>query len=71
MAGIDNGDIIEKLELLQKTVWSIDEKTRRNLESIAKQQLNIAQVKKTLESVYEKLAKLETEIRDLSKAEEV
>lgn len=71
MKDVSDEDIVEKFDLLQKIVWDIDEKTRRNIEIIAEQQLEISEIRISLRLIKEKLDKLETEISILKKDKEV
>lgn len=64
-------DLIEKLDLLQKTVWDIDEKTRRNLGSISIQQIDIAEIMKTLSVMGKRLVKLENGLMNIKDMKEV
>lgn len=71
MKYVSDDDIVEKLDLLQKIVWDIDDKTRRNIEIIAEQQLEISEIRSSLRLIREKLDSLETEISILIKDKEV
>ena len=71
MADVNSDDLIEKLDRLQKTVWDIDEKTRRNLESISRQQIDIAEIMNTLSVIKEKLVKLENGLMNIKDIKEV
>ena len=66
MAAMNSDDLIERLDLLQKTVWDIDEKTRHNLLSIAEQQIELSEIRTGLSAIKEKLDRLESEIKTLS-----
>ncbi len=61
-------DIVARLDLLQETVLSIDEKSRRNLESISKQQLDIADVKNSLALLKDKMEKIWAELSKLKRS---
>lgn len=71
MAEMNFEDIVAKLDLLQETVLSIDEKSRRNLESIARLQIEVAEIKGQFEFVRKELQNLGNEINELTKPEEV
>ena len=71
MAAVNSDDLIEKLDLLQKTVWDIDEKTRHNLLSIVEQQIELSEIRTALSAIKEKLDKLDIKMGDLKKEKEV
>lgn len=55
---MSTNDIATKLDSLQKTIWDVDEKTIRNLESIAAQQLTISKIKSSLDLVKKELKRI-------------
>ena len=63
----NSDDLIDRVDNIQKTVWDVDEKVRRNLESIAWQQIEIAENRNTLDFIRKDLALLRNELRDLQK----
>ncbi len=65
---IDNSDdFVEKIQNLQRIVWDIDEKVKRNLEAVAEQQLDIVEIKSSLEVVEKELTKLKDKFENLGK----
>ena len=67
MAIHNSDDLIERIDNIQKTVWDVDEKVRRNLESIAWQQIEISENRNTLDFIRKDLTLLWNELRDLQK----
>lgn len=63
----NSDDLIERIDNIQKTVWDVDEKVRRNLESIAWQQIEITENRNTLDFIRKDLTLLWNELRDLQK----
>ncbi|MBN4081218.1 hypothetical protein JYT44_02515 [Caldithrix abyssi] len=60
--------LTRKINQLQKTVWDIDEKSKRNLESVSKQQLDIAEVKNSLALLKDKIEKLWIDLNKLKRS---
>ena len=71
MSEITIEDLAARLDLIQRTAWSTDERAIRNLESIARQEVGIREIKATLDIISEKLDELDKELKELNKTEEV
>ena len=66
MVEITIKDLASRLDLIQHSVWSIEEMIIKTFGSIARQQKDIEEIKSTLDLINEKLNKLNKEIRGLS-----
>jgi len=65
MVEITIKDLASRLDLIQNSVWSIEEMIIKTFGSIARQQKDIEEIKSTLDLINEKLNKLDKEIRGL------
>ena len=65
MVEITNKDLASRLDLIQNSVWSIEEIIMKNFGSIAKQLKDIEGIESALDLINEKLNKLDKEFRGL------
>lgn len=65
MVEITNKDLASRLDLIQNSVWSIEEIIMKNFGSIAKQLKDIEGIESALDLINEKLKKLDKEFRGL------
>ena len=70
MTNNQSNGLLGKIEELQKTVWDVFEKVGRNLESIAKQQLDITKIRGSLDFIKKELARIENELKEIKRPEE-
>ena len=65
MPEITHEDLASRLDLVQQSVWSTEERVIRAHASVAKQQVNVDEIKASLELINQKLDKLDKELRAL------
>ena len=65
MPEITHEDLASRLDLVQQSVWSTEERVIRAHASVAKQQVDIDEIKASLELINQKLDKLDKELRAL------
>ena len=65
MVEITNKDLASRLDLIQNSVWSIEEIIMKNFGSIAKQFKDIEGIESALDLINEKLKKLDKEFMGL------
>ena len=65
MPEITHEDLASRLDLVQQSVWSTEERVIRAHASVAKQQVDADEIKASLELVNQKLDKLDKELRAL------
>lgn len=65
MVEITNKDLASRLDLIQNSVWSIEEMIIKTFGSIARQLKDIEGIESALDLINEKLKKLDKEFRGL------
>ena len=65
MPEITHEDLASRLDLVQQSVWSTEERVIRAHASVAKQQVDIDEIKASLELIHQKLDKFDKELRAL------
>ena len=65
MPEITHEDIVSRLDLVQQSVWSTEERVIRANACVAKQQVDVDEIKSSLELINQKLDKLDKEVRAL------
>ena len=65
MVEITNKDLASRIDLIQSSVWSIEEIIMKNFGSIVKQLKDIDGIESALDLINEKLKKLDKEFRGL------
>ncbi len=65
MVEITNKDLASRLDLIQNSVWSIEEMIMKTFGSIARQLKDIEGIESALDLINEKLKKLDKEFRGL------
>lgn len=58
-------DLAARLDMLQQTIWSTEDRIIKNLASTAKQRADVEEIKSSLELLHQKVDKLDAEIRAL------
>ena len=65
MPEITHEEIVSRLDLVQQSVWITEDRVIRANASVAKQQVDIDEIKSSLELINQKLDKLDKEVRAL------
>ena len=69
MPEITHEDLASRLDLVQQSVWSTEDRVIRANAFVAKQQVDIDEIKSSLELINQKLDKLDKEVRGLRNGE--
>lgn len=62
---LENFDVENKIEHLEKTLWDLKEKTDKNLNSIASNYVAITKIEKTIDNLKASIRKLWGAIREI------